>query len=207
MLKFFPLILTCSLFLSGCANMDKSMCLAANWQTIGFEDGAAGRPQTEIAQHRKDCAKHGITPDLTAYRTGHHEGSVLFCTDNNGFRHGSAGKNYQNSCPEALANAFLSGFKDGEELYQAQGSMNHAQSNLNYLLNDISKLQTQIDQQTEMMIADGLTRDERAKIRDDIALMQADLAQLYGQRSEFEQQVATAKFNYERTLRRFSRYN
>ena len=207
MFKLFTLLFTCSLLLSGCANMDKSMCLAANWQNIGFEDGAAGRPQTDIAQHRKDCAKHGVTPDLTAYRSGHDQGSVLFCTSNNGFRQGSAGKSYKNNCPESLAGAFLSGFRDGEILHQSKVMLDRADSNLDHVLADIEALQAQIEQQTELMIADGLTRDERAKIRDDLAAMQVELEDLYLQRSALEQKLAGAQYEYERTVQRFSRYN
>ena len=207
MLKFFSLLFACSFLLTSCANMDKSMCLTANWQNIGFEDGAAGRPQTEVSQHRKDCAKHGVTPDLSAYRSGHDQGSALFCTTDNGFRQGSAGKSYKNNCPDSLANAFLSGFKDGEILHQSKVALERAHADLDHLLGDIVKVQTKIEQQTELMIADGLSRDERVKIRDDIAALQADLEELYLQRPEFEQQLSAAQYDYESTLQRFSRYN
>ena len=80
------------LLLSNCANMNKSDCLTANWQLIGFEDGSLGKNESQISQHRKECSEHGVTPDLSAYRKGHFEGSKLFCTTNNGFTRGSQGK-------------------------------------------------------------------------------------------------------------------
>ncbi|MFT5840801.1 MAG: hypothetical protein ACI9UT_003315, partial [Flavobacteriales bacterium] len=72
------------LLLSSCANMNESDCLTANWHLIGFEDGSFGENETHISQHRQECSKHGVTPDLSAYRQGHYEGSKRFCTLSNG---------------------------------------------------------------------------------------------------------------------------
>ena len=90
------------LLLSSCANMNESDCLTADWNLIGFEDGSFGKNESHIKQHRKDCAGHGVTPDLSAYRQGHFDGSKRFCKANNGFSRGRQGKDYNRSCPQQL---------------------------------------------------------------------------------------------------------
>jgi hypothetical protein len=205
MFKLFSILIALTL-LGGCANMNKSMCLNANWQTIGFEDGAAGRPQTDIAQHRKDCAQHGVTPDLDAYRQGHDQGSELFCTTQNGFMYGSSGKAYKNNCPDTLAADFLSGFRDGERLFAITTALDNANKDLNANSEHIKSLQTQIEQKNEMMIADGLIREERLKIRQDIDHLQVLQDELYQQQIKLEQIVSDAQDDFAKASRQFSHY-
>src|SRR3989337_3049438 len=87
------------LALSACATMDRNECLTVDWQTVGFEDGVAGYSGDRIGQHRKACAKHGVTPDLTAYQAGREEGLREYCVPANGFRLGSQGGSYSGMCP------------------------------------------------------------------------------------------------------------
>lgn len=207
MFKLTFIIFGLSLVLSGCANMNKSMCLSADWQNIGFEDGAAGRPQTEIAQHRKDCAEHGVSPDLSAYRQGHDAGSMLFCTNQMGFKQGSAGKTYQNNCPESLAPAFLAGFRDGEAMFAIKSVLDEANKRLASNAEQIDSVQAQLEQQNELIIADGLIREERLKIRQDIESLKSILDDLYLQQEALQQQSQEAQVDLVRAARRFAQYN
>ena len=91
--------------------MDKSECLAADWYTVGFEDGSSGLPESHIAEYRKDCAQHAVTPNLERYRAGHYQGSKNFCNAANGFALGQRGREYKRSCPEDLQEEFpVSGY-------------------------------------------------------------------------------------------------
>ena len=63
--------------LSACATgMGKDECAAADWRTIGYEDGVRGFPADRIGAHRVACAKHQVTPDLAAYMEGRDRGLV-----------------------------------------------------------------------------------------------------------------------------------
>ena len=54
---------------------DRSLVDApADWRTVGFEDGTAGRSEGGIGRYRQQCSEHGVTPDLESYRAGHAEG-------------------------------------------------------------------------------------------------------------------------------------
>ena len=56
--------------IAGCSTMSADECVTADWRTIGYEDGAAGREVSAISRHRKACAKHGVTAILMRTNRG-----------------------------------------------------------------------------------------------------------------------------------------
>ena len=62
------------LVLAGCSSMSKNECLTVDWRTVGYEDGVAGYSGDRIGQHRKACAKYGVTTDLELYQQGRERG-------------------------------------------------------------------------------------------------------------------------------------
>jgi hypothetical protein len=204
-LKFLG-ISTIVLLLSNCANMNQSDCLTADWQLIGFEDGRFGKNESHISQHRKECAEHGVTPDLTAYRKGHFDGSERFCTANNGFSRGRQGNNYNRSCPEQFEAAFLKGFGDGQTLYGLKKVLNQRSAELEGAFKDIDRLEHTIAEKSEQMIADGLKRDQRLMVRDEIAQHQQQQADLYDALPELKQEFENALQTYELAKDAFSNY-
>lgn len=105
------------LVLSGCASMDESQCLNADWYAVGVEDGAAGRPLARLGDHRRACAKHGVAPQAERYMAGRNEGLKSFCTYDHGYALGRAGHGHADVCPEPLAANFSAGYRDGRERY------------------------------------------------------------------------------------------
>src|SRR5690606_9909555 len=71
--------------LAGCAGMSEQACLVSDWRTIGFEHGASGRPVSSFGTYRQQCARHGVAPDLEAYRAGHAAGVESYCRPSRGF--------------------------------------------------------------------------------------------------------------------------
>lgn len=126
-LAFYLLVL---LGVSSCATMDKSECLQADWQMIGMEDGAAGRQLSYIGTRRKDCAEHGVTPNLDQYNAGRAEGLKQFCTYKNGYRHGSNGNSNSDVCQGALQGPYADGFNKGSEIYGMGKEINQMASHL-----------------------------------------------------------------------------
>lgn len=87
------------ILLGGCAGLSKNECLTADWQIIGFEDGAAGRSASRIGEHRRDCAKHDVTPDKVAYDLGYEQGIRNYCSFGRGTNAGAAGESRLQVCP------------------------------------------------------------------------------------------------------------
>tara|TARA_R110002126_G_scaffold85942_2_gene207613 strand:- start:2244 stop:2867 length:624 start_codon:yes stop_codon:yes gene_type:complete len=192
--------------LHGCASMDKSQCLTADWRTIGFEDGANGKPETAISTYRQDCADHGVTPDLSAYRLGHRLGSENFCTQRNGFNVGLRGASYQGSCPANLAEQFLSGYQDGQQLYGLQQAVNSARSAIDRQHRQISNLEKQIAINTELLVADGLVRDERIRLLNEIEALKAEHFDLINLLPELEAQLQYAEQQLQQGEQQFNSY-
>ena len=82
----------------GCATMTKSECAAADWQAIGYAEGAKGSDQQYFERVRKDCAKHKIRADSDAFKAGHREGIQDYCIFDNGLALGKSGGAYNHQC-------------------------------------------------------------------------------------------------------------
>ena len=194
------------LLLSSCANMNESDCLTADWKLIGFEDGSSGKNELTISQHRKECAEYGVTPDLNVYRQGHFDGSKRFCTANNGFSRGRQGKDYSRSCPQQLEAEFLTGFTDGRTLHALKKVLNQKTSELEDAYENLDWLEHTIAEKNELMIADGLKREQRIIIRDEIALYQQQQSELFNILPELKQEFENAAQTYEIRKDEFSFY-
>jgi hypothetical protein len=105
------------LLLAGCASLDRSECVNANWYAIGVEDGARGQGVERLGAHRRACAGHNVSPDAERYVAGHREGLRSFCTYERGYSLGRAGKSTSATCPAGLREQFLAGYGQGRELH------------------------------------------------------------------------------------------
>jgi hypothetical protein len=110
-------LLAAIVLLAGCASLDRSECVNANWYAIGVEDGARGQGVERLGAHRRACAEHNVAPDAERYLAGHREGLKSFCTYERGYALGRAGKTYSGTCPPALREHFLAGYRHGQELH------------------------------------------------------------------------------------------
>jgi hypothetical protein len=155
--------LVASLALGGCASMSKDECLTVDWRTIGFEDGAAGYSGDRIGQHRKACAKHGVTPDLEAYRTGREEGLREYCRPQNGYRLGAQGGSYEGFCPADLDDAFVNAYQSGRELYGLESRLNNTTYQLESRQRALDGIEQDIVSRSAVAISKDATTEERAQ--------------------------------------------
>ncbi|GAB2916904.1 DUF2799 domain-containing protein [Rheinheimera gaetbuli] len=203
--KKWTLVLAAGL-LSGCASMNKSECVNADWRTIGFEDGASGKAETAISSYRQDCADHGVAPDLNAYRLGHREGAERFCTSRNGFVVGKRGTNYQDSCPATLEADFLRGYRDGKVLYDLQRELNQANAVVDKQQRLLSRLEKDIVVKTELLVEDGLVKEERIQLLNDIEALKLQLLDIADQLPSLQRDVRRAEQHYHQAQLNFAHY-
>ena len=192
--------------LGGCASMDKSQCLTADWRTVGFEDGANGKAETAIGTYRQDCADHGVAPDLNAYRLGHREGSAVFCTSSNGFNVGKRGGSYQHSCAPALEADFLAGYRDGQTLYDLQRALSQANAAVDKQQRLITRMEEDIVVKTELLVEDGLVKEERIALLNDIETLKLQLLDAVDQLPAIQRDARRAEQSYNQAERRFAHY-
>jgi len=151
-----------ALILQGCASMSKNECLTADWYAIGYESGIRGQRETQISEHRKACAEHGVTPDLARYLQGREAGLQSFCEPRNGYRLGRAGTGYAGVCPPGLEADFLQAYSAGRELYGMQQTINRLGRHIKAKQAELKTLNEDIADKQGELIAAGTTPSQRA---------------------------------------------
>lgn len=187
--------------LSGCATMSGDECLTSDWTTIGYEDGVRGYTADRIGKHRKACAKHGVTPDFTAYQNGRDQGLVEYCQPSRGFSVGSSGGSYNGVCNVNLEADFLDAYNTGYHLYTLKSNVNRENSAIHSKQHEIETIDKRIHEQELALISDETTTEERIVLLMDMK----DLAELTGRLEAEIRQHYEARARYQVELEEFQR--
>ncbi len=179
----------CLLTLSACATLNESECKTADWQTIGLEDGSRGLPVSTVGRHRKACSDYGVKPDLAAYRSGHADGVLSYCTPRNGFAQGKAGRSHHDVCPAELRVGFLSAYEDGRELYDLQREQNQVRRDIKSAEEDLNDTEHRLEHSEARVVADGVSSAEREKLLAEIKLDMARMQDLLVELDELESEL------------------
>jgi hypothetical protein len=175
-----------ALVLQGCASMSKNECLTADWYSIGYESGIRGQRETQISEHRKACAEHGVTPDLARYLQGREAGLQNFCEPRNGYRLGRAGTSYAGVCPPGLESDFLQSYSAGRELYGMQQNINRIGRHIKAKQSELKHLNEDIADKQSELIAAGTTPSQRA-------LLLTQMLELQEKAKRIEQDIYRAR--------------
>lgn len=163
-LRNLMLILAGALVLQGCSGMSKDECLVSNWYAIGYEDGVRGAPADTIGRHRKDCAKHGVAPNMQAYQQGRNEGLTIFCQPSKGFNVGARGYGYSGVCPRELEPEFLTAYNSGRKLYELESSVSYTNRQLHAKKQHLRKLKHVMIDTAAALVSDQTTPQDRAHL-------------------------------------------
>ena len=196
-------IIVAVLTLSGCATMNEQACLVTDWQSVGFEDGAAGRNVTAIGTYRQACARHGVAPDLARYRAGHAEGATLFCRAGNGFAAGRSGYRYQGICPADLEPSFLEAYAEGRQLYELESELRAVENQIAARHQRSEQLTGELASTSAAIIADGTSATRRAELLLDAAAMAKEQDQIADELVSLEAERALREadlYAYRQTL-------
>jgi hypothetical protein len=166
------------LLLGGCASMNQSECLNADWQMIGLEDGAKGQSLSYIGNHRKACAEYNISPDLEKYQLGHQQGLQKYCTYAKGFNLGSRGSNYNGVCPPELEENFQIGHQRGREIYALTVELKRTEASIKERYSLLDELVLEIASKEDMIISRKTREVERVLLLMEIKEIQAEIDRL-----------------------------
>ena len=189
--------------LSGCASMSAEECAASDWKAVGFEDGARGYTSDRFAQHRKDCAEHGITADFDAYQAGRSQGLQEFCQPGRGFNQGVNGGQYYGVCPQELEASFVEAYNAGYKLYGLRTNVNSTNSAIYARQNELKNAEDRIVQIGVDLIDEDTTRDDRIqllaemkKLSERSGELESEIESLVAERARAEQELEA----YQQTL-------
>lgn len=176
--------------LSGCASMSGDECMTSDWSAIGYEDGSRGFTTDRFGQHRKACAKHGVTPDFSAYQSGRDQGLVEYCQPHRGFSVGSNGGSYNGVCSVSLEADFLDAYNTGHRLYTLRSNVNRANSSINSKENELDRIEETIVRNGAALIAAETTTEQRIILLADMknlaertGKLEAEIRELYDVRA------------------------
>lgn len=181
------------LSLSGCASMSSDECLASDWSAVGYEDGSRGFTTDRFSQHRKACAKHGVTADFAAYQSGRDQGLVEYCQPGRGFSVGANGGGYYGVCSANLEGDFLDAYNAGHQLYSLRSNVNRATSDINSKEYEIDRIEKSIAAKSLEMIAMETTYEERVLLVVDLKQMSERTGQLQSEIRELRDYRARAQ--------------
>jgi hypothetical protein len=153
-----------AIVVQGCASMSGQECMVADWQAIGYEDGVRGAGGDRIGNHRKACAKHGMTPDLQAYRTGREAGLREFCQPENGYNLGVRGASYAGVCPADLDVDFFAAYTDGKRLYKLRSQVSQVETQIRSKERRLDDIEDELTQAGVRLISEESTTAERAAL-------------------------------------------
>lgn len=133
------LLAAATLGLSGCATLSEEECKTADWGRLGYKDGAAGQPESRLAEHAEACAKVGIRPMADLWRGGWDQGVRVYCVPRVGWNEGLAGRSYQGVCRGRGEESFLPAYQAGSDIHRVQSQINSNASEIQRLERQLSK--------------------------------------------------------------------
>lgn len=189
--------------ISGCATMSGDECATSDWSAVGYEDGSRGYTTERFGDHRKACAKHGITADFQAYQNGRQQGLVEYCQPSRGFNLGASGGNYNGVCSANREFEFLDAYRVGQQLYTLRSNVNTANSLIYAKEHEIEDIEQTMRAKEALLISSETTTEDRVLLLADLKRLsertgelEAEIEMLIADRARFEQELQ----HYEQTV-------
>ena len=165
-----------SLLSWGCAShsLSEHQCLAGDWQTVGFNDGANGVDHTALLRHQEACGRFQVVPDRVTYLAGWNEGIARYCTADNGFAIGRAGQSLRRVCPESMSADFQLAYDDGRAIFDAERRVRQLERSINDAEARLLEIDDDVLAVAAAQIDPNLTADERAALFVEIKSLQEE---------------------------------
>jgi len=196
-------ILTLSLgiiALSGCASMSGDECATSDWSVVGYEDGSRGYTTERFSNHRKACAKHGITADFQTYQRGRTDGLVEFCQPSKGYNLGASGGRYDGVCAVNLEPDFLDAYRAGQQLFTLRSNVSSANSLIDSKRHELEDIERYVVNKEALLIADETSSDDRVRALADLKRhsertgeLELEIELLIADRARFERDLQDYK--------------
>jgi hypothetical protein len=149
------------IILASCTTMSPEECKIADWREVGQRDGMQGEPLSQLQSRAEDCAKVGVSINLSSYQLGRDAGLRNYCRLENAVPLGLRGGYYAGVCPPEIDGLFQQRFQiaravhdlrnDVRSLYDRTEGLERRLRDLNY--------------SEERRLKEAGSEDERKKIR------------------------------------------
>ncbi|HEX2019376.1 MAG TPA: DUF2799 domain-containing protein [Aurantimonas sp.] len=174
MILTLPLLVGAALAVNACATLTEEECVTSDWRRLGEADGASGRQIGFVAEHQAACTKHGVSPDVAAWRAGWEAGIETYCTPSNGARLGAEGRSYAGSCPIDLKADFEPPYYANKKVYDARQQRDQLRSRIDGLRYELDGIKEE-DKRREKRREMERLRDQLWDAEDDLERAEDDL--------------------------------
>ncbi|MBX2847562.1 MAG: DUF2799 domain-containing protein [Acidiferrobacterales bacterium] len=164
-------LLSISFLITGCSTMEKTECIASDWQQVGLDDGTRGVAANKAGSYLENCSGSEVAVDMNAYNQGHEKGVALFCQTENGFDLGKKGYEFSVQCPTE----FNSEYKIGYQYYIVNSNIAKVENALLTSENNLIKLESNITNAEIQLSSDDLSISEQTALRQNIDSMTSQI--------------------------------
>lgn len=179
--------------LAGCASMSAEECLVADWEAIGYEDGARGASGDTLGRHRKACASAGVVPDFRAYERGRQAGLTEYCKAGVGYRVGASGGAYTGVCPPDMEPDFMAGYLEGRELWELRSEVSRLEGSIAARTGELDELRDDMAAAEARVIAGDVDTEERVRLLLEARDMARREGELEAEIAGLEREAAVAR--------------
>lgn len=188
-------LLIAVLWLAGCSSISPQECQLGDWFAIGKTDGQQGVASSTFRDYQKECAKHGLSSDFTAYEQGHAEGVLLYCTYDTGRELGQSGGSYNKVCSGALEPQFRLGYDRGRKWYQAESALHNLEKTLKQNAETIDSLELRIDDNSKAL-STLKDKQQKQQLLDENRNLQLELRKLNQMQGELRRDLKHAELQF-----------
>ena len=187
------------LAVAGCAGMSQQACQTSDWRSVGFDDGSVGRSESIFANYQRQCAEHGVQPNLDAYRQGHAQGVEVYCQAGNGFDAGHSGAVYQGVCPKNLEPEFLANYNSGHRLFELEAAVRNIDSQIASNNYEQERIRGELTSIAAAMISSDTKPEDRVVM----VSRSAELGRRYGEITNETRSLTEERVVKDRELREY----
>jgi Protein of unknown function (DUF2799) len=170
-------VLLCAL-VAGCATIPAEQCAKVNWYALGVEDGRKGYTADRITKHREACASVNVIPDEGAYLAGRTEGLREYCTPQNAFVEGLAGREYRSVCPLEVSGVFTRNHRAAYSVYKARNDLQSVENDIDNKEKELRKKKKSDRERKELRNDIRELDDKRQDLRDELYRLETELDRL-----------------------------
>ena len=178
--SFIGVVVLAVLVSAGCVSISEQECLAGDWESIGYRDGAEGHDRTRVLKHADACGKFDVVPDRQAYLAGWEAGLHVYCTPRKGYELGERGRTLNEVCrnPE-----FSTAYYEGRALFEAKKELRQLRASVDELEDELVEIEQAVGQVKTAQVAEDIGAEERVRLV-------AELESLVEARVLLEQELA-----------------
>ncbi len=156
--------------------MNEKQCSTADWDRIGFQDGAEGYPLDRFDRRRTDCAEYGVVAKLDQYQAARQRGlEQVYCTKQKGIEVGRGYRTYKHVCPANLERDFLDGYRQGQEIRA--------------LTDELGDLEDEIEEVEERLEDPNLSAESREILTDRLSDLSREAGRLENELETLEENL------------------